>query len=107
MAPSVLGFIWSLWYAWWCQCKAAVTTKTIMFVGSYCKASYRHYGQPTQMMVLVSEGSLHYLGNVRYIALPRCVGLLNLILFFTCYEILWRKCGSSLRLREPSGLLGG
>ena len=29
------------------------TAKTIIFIGSYCKALYRNHGYPTKMMALV------------------------------------------------------
>ena len=34
----------------------SLTTKTIIFGGSYCKALYKNYGQRTKMMVFVVEG---------------------------------------------------
>ena len=35
--------------------RVPLTTTTIMFVGSVCKESGRHCGEPTKMMVLVVD----------------------------------------------------
>ena len=42
--------------------KISLTTKTIMFVGSYSTALYRTYRGPTKMMVWVVEGRPQILG---------------------------------------------